>query len=181
MRQFWTLTDDHSGEMESDVIEGYRTIKNTCRLLMMMHCSNAAGFLVAAMISSDNILPIECYRPEWIGYSFLLLYQEGVALLTILIPVMAMDFFFMATLRLTEIQFRLLNREIKNMFKITEDVPKELFSIIVEDKLKRCVERHNFLLSYVQLINETFSSSLLIFRTIIIMSMCVEMYILSTE
>ncbi|KAG5877777.1 hypothetical protein JTB14_003174 [Gonioctena quinquepunctata] len=158
-----------------------KAIQNIARFMQVMNFFTSSGFLVEALFTTEEILPARCYRPEWLNYYILLFCQEFICLLTVLLPISAMDFIFMTTVRLTRIQFRILNREMEQIFDGVKEEDTREKKRIFDRRIKRCVDHHDFLLRYGQQINETFSMSVLLFLIIIILSMCVEMYSLSTE
>ncbi|XP_023309980.1 odorant receptor 85b-like [Anoplophora glabripennis] len=50
-----------------------------------------------------------------------------------------------------------------------------------DKKIKKIVEYHDFLLDFVNRINDVFSEGLLVYVIVIVLSMCVQMYIVSTQ
>ncbi|KAG5885622.1 hypothetical protein JTB14_006168 [Gonioctena quinquepunctata] len=174
-KEFWNIDDYQNKSTLSKVREVLKITKKTHDFIITLHVTNSLGFLIGPFLTREVILPFECFRPEWLGYYPLLFYENLTSAVSILSPVLGMDVFFMSIIRLTQIQWVLLNREILTIFDM-----KEAKKEVIETKIRRCVNHHNFLLEYGKLINETFSISLLLYEMIIVLSMCVDMYVAST-
>lgn len=116
----------------------YKVIKLTFFFILGMHMINVVGFDVIG----DGTLPIECYIPNWLNFYTLLIIQHITAFQSIVFPVVTMDIIFMSILRLTQIQFRRLNLEMRKMFDEHGGVKKN----IISERLRTCIRKHNDLL-----------------------------------
>nr|ALR72580.1 odorant receptor OR37 [Colaphellus bowringi] len=181
-KHFWPMNNYKYSYIHNGILNICKTIRNTTNFIWFMHFCNAMGFLVGPLITKDPVLPFECYRPEWMGYYTLLLFEDVTSIITILCPVLAMDVFFVTIIKLTQIQWKMLNSEIQSMFDLSPSgkISREDEENIMVMKIKKCVVHHNFLLNYQQLLNDTFSIPLFFFLIVIVLCMCVEMYVIST-
>ncbi|KAG5892456.1 hypothetical protein JTB14_009864 [Gonioctena quinquepunctata] len=143
MKGFWKIENLESEQYKRIIEEGNRTIQKTFNCTIFLHILTVSGFLVVPVFLKGEVLPFESYIPEWLGYYPVLIFQQLVSLDTILLPILAMDYFFMVLVHLTQTQFKLLNKKIESVFDI--DNPEEPGKIIKQN-IKECVEFHNFLL-----------------------------------
>nr|CAI5866178.1 unnamed protein product [Callosobruchus analis] len=90
---------------------------------------------------------------------------------------MSFDTLFMTTMNLTRIQFRIVNAQLENLFtfKNQQDI------ICYKKRVNMLAEHHGFLLRYINDINHTFSTPLLGYMSLLIFSLCLEMYNVSTS
>nr|XP_023023947.1 uncharacterized protein LOC111512084 [Leptinotarsa decemlineata] len=168
MEQFSTIDDFESSLYKSEFTKVNKVIKNTFVFTVILHCYTAGAFLVPPIFAEGNTLPFDCYVPSWLGYYWVLIYQELVSMNTIMLPVLAMDYFFMTTVRLTQVQFKILNEKVKRIFNNDGND--------IDTNIKECVKYHNFLLRYAHMINETFSIFLLHLLCIEVLLMSFEIY-----
>ncbi|CAH1993307.1 unnamed protein product [Acanthoscelides obtectus] len=139
--------------------------------------SNLFGFCCQTFFSDENILPLACYKPDWVPfYSFWFL-QVLVIFFGVNMAVICLDTLIMTLIVLTHIQFRLLNHEVENLYSYGLGQGNRKYFV---NKLKKIVRHHNFLLEFTQKINMTFSETFLTYMGIIIIAICIEMYNLST-
>ncbi|XP_023019277.1 odorant receptor 22a [Leptinotarsa decemlineata] len=175
LENFWNSDDFKQSSIQKEVSEVHKSIKYTNNFIFGLHFFNAVGFLTGPLLTTDPILPFDCFRPQWAGYYGLLIYEDITAIISILFPILSVDLFFMGLMRLTQIQWKLLNHELYHTFDhihMKDDSVQEKIKL----KIKKCVCHHEFLIRYVEKINDTFSTSLFFYMVIIVLSMCVEMY-----
>lgn len=110
-----------------------------------MHMWNAMGFLGAPLISKERVLPVECYRPKWLEFEWLRLFQYFTSTIGILLPIVGYDVIFMSTVKLTQIEFRKLNLLMKELF-VESSSDGNNMNKPTNDMVKKCIEQHNFLL-----------------------------------
>ncbi|VEN63320.1 unnamed protein product [Callosobruchus maculatus] len=90
---------------------------------------------------------------------------------------MSFDTLFMTTLNLTRIQFHIVNAQLKKLFTSKN----EQNYIYDKKRMNLLAEHHGFLLRYINDINHTFSTPLLGYMALLIFSLCLEMYNVSTS
>nr|ALR72550.1 odorant receptor OR5 [Colaphellus bowringi] len=116
----------------------------------------------------SKTLPLKCYSAKWIPFHVMWFYQSFLTSVCIIMPIIAMDLLLMTFISLTHIQFKMLNLEIDRVFRRSERAKKS--------EIARLVDHHNFLIDFSNRINNTFSTMLLAYIFVFVISMCVEMY-----
>ncbi|KAJ8967750.1 hypothetical protein NQ314_002629 [Rhamnusium bicolor] len=177
--QFWKIEDIEDEELKSSHMHTLKSLKDRFHLFNILCIITTFSFTCRTFILDGDFLAFDSYRPEWISFYLLLLYESLVFVVGIYFPVLGTDMFMMSLLTLTQAQFKLLNHEIKKIFNAQTKMEEDME--IVNKRIRKYVDQHNFLLDYVNRINDTFCEVLLVYLAIIILSMCVELYIITTQ
>ncbi|CAH1993315.1 unnamed protein product [Acanthoscelides obtectus] len=175
---FWKESDLDVTDEEKYICKIYYSKLKIAMYIFACSCtSNLFGFCCQTFFSDEDILPLACYKPEWVPfYSFWFL-QVLVIFFGVNMAVICFDTLIMTLIVLTHIQFRLLNHEVENLYSYGLGQGNRKYFV---NKLKKIVRHHNFLLEFTQKINMTFSETFLTYMGIIIIAICIEMYNLST-
>ncbi|VEN54560.1 unnamed protein product [Callosobruchus maculatus] len=124
-----------------------------------------------------NRLPMKCYRPSWISLQTLITF-ENIMCLVLVISIITVDIIIMTILILTSIQFKMVSAEMEALFTCAYSetyVDKD-----IKQKIKRLIDHHNFLLDFADIINKTFTMSLVVYIGNVVTLLCIYMYHLST-
>ncbi|KAG5885624.1 hypothetical protein JTB14_006170 [Gonioctena quinquepunctata] len=135
-------------------------------------------FCFRPFLLHQRVLAFDSYIPDSVPY-FLLFLLEDQAFLIVYVACISFDTFFATLVLLTKVQFKLLNQDIKKVVESKIETLEDEY--LIRTKLKRCIDHHNFLFEFIEKINDTISSTLLIYFIILIFSMCVEMFIISNR
>nr|CAI5826697.1 unnamed protein product [Callosobruchus analis] len=121
-------------------------------------------------ICRAKALPLKCYQPKWIPlYSIIALQDFTFILLTW--TIVGIDGIITSLFLMTAIQLKMLNREIKTMFDTNNER-------IIARKITILIEHHDFMLwwNFTRLVNDTISSSMVIFIGNIVSNICIYLY-----
>ncbi|XP_050505037.1 uncharacterized protein LOC126883487 isoform X1 [Diabrotica virgifera virgifera] len=80
---------------------------------------------------------------------------------------------------MAEVQFRMLNRKLNNLFDLKDG--KQMTKQEITKRVKECVDHQNFLIDFLDQFSATFSGVTLFFLGDIILTMCMRMYIISSD
>nr|CAI5842987.1 unnamed protein product [Callosobruchus analis] len=159
-------------------LQPLKNLKNVFHIYITLYLAALTSFVLFPILSKgEELLIYECYRPPWLPYYVLLILEQFVGTMCTLFTMLPVDFLFMSLITLTLVQYKMLNMELRQLFD-TEAKPHKKF---LERKIGECVKHHAYLHDYIKRINDTFSTSLLVFHVIVILSMCMEMYRASTH
>ncbi|KAG5898285.1 hypothetical protein JTB14_008628 [Gonioctena quinquepunctata] len=131
--------------------------------------------IIIMPILEGNSLPFPCYRPNWIPVKYLAIYQGLIAPQTVL-SLLGSDMLFLGLVKLTQIQFKLLNQEMKTIF---DEINDDDFEEVTKRRLSRCIRHHLFLLDFGKRIGNIFSVGIFVYVVVLVLHMCVEMYLSS--
>ncbi|VEN51166.1 unnamed protein product, partial [Callosobruchus maculatus] len=148
-------------------------LKWVYRLFFVSCIFNTLEFCYRTFFVDEDILVIQYWKPDWMPFYPFWLFQVLVMNFGVMFPIICLDTLIMTILVLTQIQFKLLSDELENLFSSKNTRQSK-------ENLAKVVKYHDFLISYIVLFNETFSGSLLSYMGIIVVSLCVEMYNLSS-
>lgn len=138
--KFWKM-DDYL-KTDEKAKKYYKMFRLSFNSIIMMHLINAAGFLIIIFLTKFQQLVFQCYVPKFISIYGLTIQQLATCMMTILFPVMAMDVTFLSILRLTQIQFRILNSKMSKLF----DNNEERDDVTTSQNIRTCIKQHQFLL-----------------------------------
>nr|ALR72571.1 odorant receptor OR28 [Colaphellus bowringi] len=163
---FWQIKDDRE-----DVKRSYKLAK----LLKNLFFNSVVLFIISAIVKpiiiGGNTLTYKCHKPELIPRWLFLIFQDAMCV-AILFTLSCTDVLILTLLILTQIQFRMLNEKIQTIHDNEVDF---------HDRLKECVDHQNFLMDFVDRFSKVFSKTILLFIGNIILSLCMCMYIITTE
>ncbi|KAJ8917578.1 hypothetical protein NQ315_000061 [Exocentrus adspersus] len=178
MKHFWRADEVENAVERKEHLNQLKFLKRVFIIYNFICICTTISFTCKTFFMEGDYLTFTTYKPEWIPF-YALLFYEGIAFVYgVYLPVPGIDMFIVTTFILTKIQFKMLNEEIGRIF--SEGSGPNI--VDVNTRLKKCADHHVFLLDYVNRINTTFSTGMLGYVAIIVLSMCVEMYIvLSTQ
>ncbi|CAH2010228.1 unnamed protein product [Acanthoscelides obtectus] len=120
--------------------------------------------------------PMESYRPPWIPLTPLIAF-ENVFCVLLVITIITIDVLIMTIVILTTIQFKMVSAEVTKLFTDTSEM--RYTQNTFNQKLKKLIDHHNFLLHFASLINQTFTVSMVVYVGNIVSLLCIYMYHLS--
>ncbi|KAJ8917575.1 hypothetical protein NQ315_000058 [Exocentrus adspersus] len=173
---FWKIEEVENTDVKNTYNKFLNKLKTILQFFTSLCVFLAVLFIIKGFLGQTIF---ETYNPEWFPFYLMVIYQSFTCVMTISFPVIGTDLFIFTIFLLTSLQFRLLNEEMQDIFGGTEE--NNLEQAIIRRRIKRCVRHHIFLKEYVNLLNETFSEVLFIYNGDIVLSLCVEMYIVSTQ
>ncbi|VEN37429.1 unnamed protein product [Callosobruchus maculatus] len=133
-----------------------------------LHVWSALFVVWLCCICRTKSLPLKCYRPTWIPlYSIIALQDLTFILLSW--TIIGIDGIITSFFLMTAIQLKMLNREIEAMFDTNDED-------VIARKVITLIEHHDFMLRFTRLINDTISSSMVIFVGNIVTNICVYLY-----
>lgn len=136
---FWKTEDVHVTENDKEhFFKLHRRLKINF-IILALQCIGLLVFHGLAFKAKELIYPI--YQPSWLGVNEILMLETFVPIFSQIIPMMALINLFSSVIVLTQIQFRMLNKEILYHF-MTMNI--EVSSEII----KKIIDHHNFLLRY---------------------------------
>nr|CAI5851798.1 unnamed protein product [Callosobruchus analis] len=120
----------------------HNRLKLAYRLFVISCIFNTSGFCYQTFFFEEDILVIQCWKPDWMPFYPFWLFQVLVMYFGVMLPIICLDTLIMTLLVLTQIQFRLLGEELQNIFLSTN---------IQQSKknLAKVVKFHEFLLRLV--------------------------------
>nr|UTN00927.1 odorant receptor [Semanotus bifasciatus] len=172
---FWKIEDIENLDRRRPHLKYLENLKNVCRVFTSICATTTLAFILRPIFLHGSYLTFDTYNPEWIPYYALWLFESMVFVTGIWFPVSGLDIIMLSILMLTKLQFRLLNEELTELFDSEADMKN------VDQRIGKCVRHHAFLIDYVKRINKTFSEAMLFYVGVITISMCVEMYLISTR
>ncbi|CAH1109664.1 unnamed protein product [Psylliodes chrysocephalus] len=119
------------------------------------------------------------YKPDYVPrYFFLIL--EDIACTAALLSMLCLDVVILTLLMMTEVQFQILNNKLSNLFHF--DSGKEVYyQQVLHKRIKEYVDHQNFLIKFLARFSRIFSVTTLFFLGDIILTMCMRMYIISSD
>nr|CAH7760979.1 unnamed protein product [Callosobruchus chinensis] len=159
---FWKIEDVADDEER----RAYKKIllKGRC----IFHLLSVLFVVWLSCICRTKSLPLKCYQPKWLPlYSIIALQDLTFILLTW--TIVAIDGIITSLFLMTAIQLKMLNREIKAMFDTNDEG-------IIARKIVILIEHHDFMLCFTRLVNDTISSSMVIFIGNIVSNICIYLY-----
>nr|CAI5866181.1 unnamed protein product [Callosobruchus analis] len=173
---FWSPDDiPLSKEEKQFFADTHQRLKTAFKMLILFCSLNSGCACFQTFFLPENVLAFVCYEPETINFWYIWTLQAFVMVFSIVVPIVSLDVMLMTILVLTELQFKLLNKEVETLFDVDANTGEN-----VDKRIERVIRQHNFLLEYTKMINKTFSGPMLAYMAIIVSSMCVEMYNLSS-
>lgn len=140
-KHFWTIDD-----VELTLSERISFTSTHQRLKTICLCSWISSFiLTSAILLSPFVfvmeLPFAAYQPAFLGFGGVFILEIISASFGNVIPVLATNTLVFNSVKLTELQFGLLNRYIENSFKGNSERD-------MKTEIKRIAVHHSFLLRY---------------------------------
>ncbi|XP_023016125.2 odorant receptor 63a [Leptinotarsa decemlineata] len=175
---FWNIEEVEFEEERNEISKFLKYMKTILYYFMAFACMPTIFFCFRPFLLHERVLVFNSYIPEFVPY-FIMLLVEDYAFLIIYVACVSFDIFFATLVVLTKVQFQLLNQEIRRVVAINIEADED--ANFVRNKLKKCVDHHNFLLEFVKKINNTMSNAVLMYFLILIFSICVEMFLLSNR
>nr|QNH68065.1 odorant receptor 41 [Apriona germarii] len=173
---FWNSENMKDSSTKKDLQKIFKFLKNVSDFFTFLCTIVAILFIIKGFLGQTIY---EIYIPQWFPFYLSVFYQSLACVMTITCPVVGTDMFIFTTFMLTSLQFKMLNEEIKSIYGGSEE--NRIDTHTIKSRLKKCVGHHIFLQNYVKLLNDTFSEVLFIYNGEIVLSLCVEMYIVSTQ
>nr|CAI5851799.1 unnamed protein product [Callosobruchus analis] len=140
---FWSLDRIKLAPETMEYTKKYHNrLKLAYRLFVISCIFNTSGFCYQTFFFEEDILVIQCWKPDWMPFYPFWLFQVLVMYFGVMLPIICLDTLIMTLLVLTQIQFRLLGEELQNIFLSTN---------IQQSKknLAKVVKFHEFLLRLV--------------------------------
>nr|CAI5870355.1 unnamed protein product [Callosobruchus analis] len=169
-KSFWKIDDiinPNEKQMYSKMVQQTKQIFHLLVFLFMFWLLSTFGIYN---------LPMESYRPSWLPLTPLIIF-ENIFCVLLVITIITIDVLIMTIINLTTIQFKMINAEAVELFMNTSSA-KYTQSLFMH-KLKRLIDHHNFLLHFANLINQTFTVSMVVYVGNIVSLLCIYMYHLS--
>nr|CAH7766228.1 unnamed protein product [Callosobruchus chinensis] len=179
-QDFWDFkVIETTSPKKRECLQPLENLKKVFHVYIVLYLSALTSFVLFPIVSKgEELLIYECYRPPWLPYHVLLVLEQVVGTMCTLFTMLPVDFMFMSLITLTLVQYKLLNMELKQLF---DTEAKTHHKESLERKIGECVKHHAYLYDYIKRINDTFSTSMLVFHVIVILSMCMEMYRVSSQ
>lgn len=134
-----------SFEDNEEFVSSLKSLKLTYQLYVVLTATCSSSFYLERYVTDGRKLafnlPFFTYWPQFVPFHVLLAYEVLVGY-ALVIPIFSMDVLMLTILSLTDVQFRLLNRECTNMFSRSEKMETGL----TVEKIRRCNEHLSFLL-----------------------------------
>ncbi|XP_023309981.1 uncharacterized protein LOC108904024 [Anoplophora glabripennis] len=173
---FWKIEDVTDTDARTSHQKFLNSLKNVLKFFTSLCAFLAVLFIIKGFVGQTVF---EIYLPNWFPLYLSVFYQSFTCVLTISFPVISTDLFIFTIFMLTSLQFKLLNEEARNIFGKTGECGID--DEVIKARIKKCVDHHIFLKNFVKMLNDTFSQVLFIYNGDIVLSLCVEMYIVSTQ
>nr|CAI5844631.1 unnamed protein product [Callosobruchus analis] len=142
--KFWKESDLDMTDEEKLICKKYYTRLKIAMYVFACSCtSNLFGFCCQTFFSDEDILPLACYKPDWVPFYPFWFLQVLIIFLGINMPVICLDTLIMTLIVLTHIQFKLLNHEVENLYSYGFRNGNRKYFV---NKLRKIVRHHNFLL-----------------------------------
>ncbi|XP_018561953.2 uncharacterized protein LOC108904055 [Anoplophora glabripennis] len=171
---FWKV-DDVQDEVEKKKHLNYlKLIKNRSAVYNIWASATTVAFLLKPLFVKGDNLIFTTATPTWIPFGVMPFYEEVLFVFGVHGPIVGMDLFTLALFLLVKLQFDMLNQEIQRMFQNMKESE-------INQRIKKIVDHHNFILDYVNRINNTLSEGMLLYVVNVLLAMCVEMYIASVQ
>nr|CAI5829641.1 unnamed protein product [Callosobruchus analis] len=175
-KKFWNIEDYDHPTLREEYYETVKTLRKKCKSYVAIMLLCAVVFFYGRIIQdgqkiTDNMV-FKSHIPRSIDFWTLFAWEHIPASGLVLLEV-SLDVIVLNILTMTKLQFRLLRYEVEKIFSYTSE-KRENFSL----KIKRCNEHHTFLLGFRAMVNDTFSSLMLIYMGVVILILCIEMYLM---
>ncbi|CAG9854801.1 unnamed protein product [Phyllotreta striolata] len=121
--------------------------------------------------------PFRGYLLEKDVYRYALIVTEQYGIACMFCAVVGFDSFFTTLIILSTFQWRMLNSELRRVLEMP--VRNESDRVTAKNRMRKCINHHNFLLKYVKDINDTMSLGLLLYLGVIVLANCVEFFAIS--
>lgn len=139
-RNFWRVD-------QFVITEKDKSFCNTCEsrikwafyFLSVIHISCLLTFYLPPFFAEGDVLAISCYRPPWMTLFQLRVFQGAQVAITQMLPSQTILMLLTNLMNLTQIQFRLLNVELRNIFHVQQK------KFEIQRKVAEIVCHHNFL------------------------------------
>ncbi|XP_023310232.1 uncharacterized protein LOC108909469 [Anoplophora glabripennis] len=176
---FWKVNDVED-EVERKKHQKYlKLIKIRSSMYNFWASATSVAFMLKPfLLKGDNSI-FTTASPTWIPSGVMTFYEEVFFAFGVYGPIAGMDLFTLALLLLTRMQFDMLNQEIQRVFQNMTNSEENVEE--TNERIKKIVDYHNFLLDYVNRINNALSEGMFLYIVTILLSMCVEMYIASVQ
>lgn len=141
--KFWTLDDVMQTKREEDYyLSTYKRLKWIVYSFFSTSILACAILIFLPIAFENKQLPLKCYKPPFVGF-YELFFLQTLTLVSGTLSYSSVVTLIMTVTKLTQLQFRLLNRQIQNAFAKNRQQDLRIL-------LKYVVEHHNFLLRWVQ-------------------------------
>lgn len=139
-RQFWrTDTVKLSVKEELFFRSTYRRLKWISNTFYILGVILTFAFFVAPVLWEKETLPLKCYRPSFVSFEALFVVEVISMVFGTLLPAVSLQILIMTLAKLTELQFRLLNKHIEATLSLH-------FQEDLLTRVKSIVDHHNFLM-----------------------------------
>lgn len=117
----------------------YNRKKLLMQFLIFLSLFGSLFYYIPSLFSDDEeLLPYDSYRPPWMSYKVLVVYQFIILLISVVPSLLSTMILMMTLCTLTQLQFRLLNIQIERTLNMGTGLSKY--------NVKRMFKNHNFLL-----------------------------------
>nr|CAH7730623.1 unnamed protein product [Callosobruchus chinensis] len=168
------LTNTHFWEVDrnSEYING--TLKKTSRF-RIFYVTSVYLFALSSVVKPhiNGGMTFKCYKPEWLPRYVLLTFEDIISL-AINSVFCCFDVLMMTLLTLAQVQFRMLNERIDQIYTLSR--PER-----IRINMRECINHYNFLIDFTSRFKHAFSITLLLFVGNISISLCICMYVISTD
>uniref|UniRef100_A0A6P7G8M5 Uncharacterized protein LOC114339086 n=1 Tax=Diabrotica virgifera virgifera TaxID=50390 RepID=A0A6P7G8M5_DIAVI len=130
---------------------------------------------VGPLVIHQRIFPLSTFVPDYPPY-WLLYIIECYAFTVVYIGVVYFDVLIGSLVMLVVIQWKLLNRKIRDVLErpVTNEEEKKL----LHTDIKTCIDYHNFLLDFVAKINGTLYVLFLFYVVVTVLSACADTFVI---
>lgn len=136
---FWRVYDIEMTDSEQEFFRRtYRRMTNQFITLGVLSSMYIVSVFFPVFFMKENELPFLQYQPSWMNIYELMVIRLIVLSVGLVYPATAIMTIMMIFITLTQLQFRLLNKEIDNIFNKDNEVSNAV--------IKKIIDHHNFLL-----------------------------------
>lgn len=137
--KFWSLDDVKQSKEEKDYyISAYKRLKWIVFSFFSSSIISCAILIILPIAFEIKQLPLKCYEPPFLGF-YELFFLQMLTLVSGTLSYSSVVTIIMTVTKLTQLQFRLLKRQIHNVFSNNQQQD-------IRNKLKQVADHHNFLL-----------------------------------
>ncbi|VEN59367.1 unnamed protein product [Callosobruchus maculatus] len=168
------LTNTHFWKVDrnSEYIDS--TLKKTSRL-RVFYVTSVYLFALSSVVKPhiNGGMTFKCYKPQWLPRYVLLAFEDIISF-AINSVFCCFDVLMMTLLTLAQVQFRMLNDRIDQIYNLNR--PQK-----IRKNMRECINHYNFLIDFTSRFKRAFSITLLLFVGNISISLCICMYVISTD
>lgn len=135
---FWKFEDANLNEFDKKYfLQTHWRMKTLVRIIVWSTFGCIIVYYFPSVFTVGD-LPFDAYQPPWMTKKQILMLQIFVVSVYVVPTMSAAVIFLMTFCILTQLQFRLLIRKLKQILKMEKDLPRI--------QIKNIVDQHNFLL-----------------------------------